>query len=175
MTKEECFCLGHVSKTYSFRGEVIVYFDTNEPEAYQTLESVFVEINNKLIPFFIETIAFDRKGNFARIKFEGTDSEEASKRLVKKELFLPLSLKPESDTDAFYLEDLIQYKVTDKVLGFLGTVTEVIDHPLNPLIQVEGKLGNALIPFNDTFIISTNDLNKSMVVEIPEGLLNLNS
>lgn len=175
MTKEECFYLGHVSKTYSFRGEVIVYFDTNEPEAYQTLESVFVEINNKLIPFFIESIAFDRKDNFARIKFEGVDTEEASKRLLKKEIFLPLSLKPESASDEFYLDDLIDFKVTDKVLGFLGSVTDVIDHPLNPLIQVEGKMGNALIPFNDTFIISTDDLNKSILVEIPEGLLNLNA
>jgi 16S rRNA processing protein RimM len=175
VTKEECFYLGHVSKTYSFRGEVIVYFDTNEPEAYQTLESVFVEINNKLIPFFIESIAFDRKGNYARIKFEGTDSEEAAKRLLKKELFLPLSLKPESDSDDFYLEDLIHYKVTDKVFGDLGTVTDVIDHPLNPIIQVEGKLGNALIPYNDTFIISTDNSTKSLIVEIPEGLLNLNT
>lgn len=175
MTKEECFYLGHVSKTYSFRGEVIVYFDTNEPEAYQTLESVFVEINNKLIPFFIETISFDRKDNFARIKFEGVDSEEASKRLLKKEIFLPLALKPESESDEFYLEDLVNFKVSDRVLGDLGTVTDVIDHPLNPLIQVEGKKGNALIPFNDTFIISTDNLMKSLIVEIPEGLLNLNA
>jgi 16S rRNA processing protein RimM len=177
MTKEECFYLGHVSKTYSFRGEIIAYFDTDNPLQYDKLESVFVDINDKLIPFFITSISFDRKGNFARVKFEDLDSEEVAKKLVKKDLYLPLTQKPESmeDEDEVLFEDLVGFEVEDINLGNLGLVTAVIDHDLNPLIQIDGPKGKALIPFNEQFIVSADKDAKILEVDIPEGLLDLNS
>ncbi len=175
MRKEDCFYLGSVSKTYSFRGEVIVFIDDRDPQKYDKMESVFVEINNKLVPFFIEKIRFDRSGPYARVQFEGVDSEAAAQALVKKELFLPLTMRPESeDDDELFPEDLIGYSVTDTALGLLGTVESFIEHTTNPILEVNGDRGEILIPFHDQFIVEIDHEAKSISVEIPEGLIGLN-
>ena len=55
MLKKDCFNLGYVAKAYSYKGEVILILDSDNPKHYHKMESVFVEINNTLVPFFISS------------------------------------------------------------------------------------------------------------------------
>ena len=91
MRKEDCFYLGKIVRKHSFRGEVVIKLDTDEPELYENMESVFVLHGTNLVPFFIEKSLL-QKGNQLRTKFEGVDSEADADGIMKSGVYLPFTM-----------------------------------------------------------------------------------
>ena len=53
MKKEDCYFLGTITRTHGLQGNVVLKLDTDQPEMYNKLESIFVEVNGLLVPFFV--------------------------------------------------------------------------------------------------------------------------
>ena len=173
MQKQDCFYLGTIVKKYSFKGELLVKLDTDNPKQFENLESVFVELHQKLIPFFIKKSSL-HKSELLRIHFEDVDTEADADALLKKDLYLPLDLLPELDDDKFYYHEVIGFDVIDTNYGAVGKITSVIDHTAQPLFCVE-KIGYEIfIPIIDEFIVKVDKPNKTITVTTPEGLLTIN-
>jgi 16S rRNA processing protein RimM len=172
MTKEECFYLGRIVSKFSFKGEVLIKLDTDEPETYLEMESVFVEYDNNLVPFFIERSSL-QKSNLLRVKFEEVDTEEDAEDLMKCDLYLPLNLLPELSEDQFYFHEIIGFKVEDELYGTVGTLTGVNDTTTQALFEIEKDGKQVLIPMNDHFLIKVDKKNKTIFVKTPEGLIDL--
>ena len=171
MKKEDCFYLGTVVGKYSFKGEVLVKTDTDSPETYATLESIFVETTAGLVPFFIQKCLL-HKSSLLRIQFEDVDSDEAANTLLKKKLFLPLALLPPLSGNKFYYHEVIGFKVFDRET-FIGTLLQINDQSAQPLLEIDYKGKNLLIPLHDDFIIKLDRKNKQLTLNLPEGLLDL--
>jgi 16S rRNA processing protein RimM len=172
MTKEECFYLGRIVSKFSFKGEVLIKLDTDEPESYLEMESVFVEYDNNLVPFFIERSSL-QKSNLLRVKFEEVDSEEDAEDLMKCDLYLPLNLLPELDEDQFYFHEVIGFTVEDVNYGTVGKLTGVNDTTTQALFEIEKDGKQILIPMNDQFLVKVDKKNKTIYVKTPEGLIDL--
>lgn len=172
MRKKDCFYLGKVAKKYSFKGEVLVYLDTDEPELYTELESMFVEINGHLVPFFIERSSLHRE-KFLRTQFEDMDSEEIADTIVGKDVYLPLTMLPKLEGNKFYYHEVVGFDAIDQRLGNFGTILRISDNGVQALFEIQKDDAAILIPLIDEFIIEVNRENKSILFNTPEGLIDL--
>ena len=172
MRKEDCFYLGKIAKKFSFKGEVLAYLDTDEPELYENLESVFVECNKHLVPFFIETSSL-HKNDFLRVRFEDVTTEEEAEALLGNDLYLPLSMLPKLSGNKFYFHEVIGFEVEDQRLGVVGKIQSVNDSTAQPLFEVLYGAVEILIPMIDHFLVKIDRENKKVVMNLPEGLIEM--
>lgn len=171
MNKELCYQLGQITKLHGLNGEVTAFFDVDFPEQYENMESVFVDINNKLVPFFIESLEVTPKKVI--IQFEDIETVEAAEELIGKELYLPLSALPPLSGKAFYYHEIIGFTVIDASFGEIGPVKEVYTHSHQDLIACEHQGREVLIPVSDELIEDIDRDAKQLHVVVPEGLIQL--
>jgi 16S rRNA processing protein RimM len=172
MRKEDCFYLGKIAKKFSFKGEVLAYLDTDEPQLYENMESVFVDLNNNLVPFFIEQSAL-HKNDFLRIKFEDVKTEDEADELIGAPIYLPLKMLPKLEGNKFYFHEVIGFDIEDKRLGIVGKIVSINDTAAQPLFEVLKDGIEILIPMIDQFLVQVDRKNKKVVMDLPEGLIEM--
>ncbi|MFV9483262.1 ribosome maturation factor RimM [Christiangramia sp. ASW11-125] len=172
MTKEDCFYLGRIVAKFSFKGEVLIKLDTDEPELYTEMESVFVEYNENLVPFFIER-SYLHKSTLLRAKIEDIDTEQDAEDMIGAELYLPLEQLPQLPDDKFYFHEIIGFDVIDQQYGNIGKIVSINDTTAQALFEIDKDGKQILIPMNDEFIEKVDKKNKEIKVITPEGLVDL--
>ena len=172
MKKEDCFYLGKIVKKYSFKGELLAKLDTDEPDLYDSLDAVFIDLRGNLVPFFIEACQL-HKSDLLRLKLEDVNSEADADALMKTELYLPLDLLPKLEGDKFYFHEVIGFSVKDKNFGDVGILKGINDSTSQALFEIDRDGIEILIPMNDHFIDRVDRKNKTIIVDTPEGLIDL--
>jgi 16S rRNA processing protein RimM len=172
MLKKDCFFVGKVVKKYSFKGELLVKLDTDDPEQFLKMESVFVEQHKTLIPFFIERSQL-HKSSLLRVQFDDVYDEASADALIGKELFLPLSSLPPLEGDKFYYHEVIGFKIHDEDFGEVGVITNVNDHTSQHHFEVDSNGTQVLIPINDEIITKVDRENNTIFIDAPIGLIDL--
>lgn len=174
MRKEDCFYLGKIVKKYSFKGELLIKLDTDQPELFENMESVFVELRKKLVPFFIEN-SYLHKSELLRVKFEDVDTEEEAESLLNAELYLPLEFLPELTGNQFYYHEIIGFTAKDKSFGEIGKITGVNDSTAQALFEIDFNGQQVLVPIIDQFLEEVDRENKIIHLNLPEGFMSLYS
>ena len=172
MRKEDCFYLGKIVSKYSFKGEVLVKLDADEPELYENMESVFVAMRGNLVPFFITKCRL-HKSSLLRIKFEDVTNEDDADKIMGSELYLPLSFLPELTGNKFYFHEVIGFTIIDAIHGDIGNIKSVNDTTSQALFEVEKGDKQLLIPINDEIITKVDREKQTIFVSTPEGLVSL--
>jgi 16S rRNA processing protein RimM len=172
MQIENCFYLGKIAKKFSFKGELLIFLDTDEPELYEKMESVFINFDKNLIPFFIENSSL-HKNDLLRVKFEDVENEEEADKLINKEIYLPLSSLPKLEGNKFYYHEVIGFEIEDQRVGVFGIIQSINDTSAQPLFEVLNGNVEILIPMIDAFLVQIDRENKKVIMNLPEGLIEM--
>ena len=169
---EGYFYVGKILKLFASKGALLAYLDVDDPEDYINLESVFVRMNNQLIPFFIENIELRHKNN-AVLTFEDVDNPEQASMLTGCEMFLPLDMLPPLTGNRFYYHEIKGFSIIDTIYGEAGIVEEVMEYPHQAVLRINNKGKEILIPISDEIIAEVDRINRTLHITAPEGLIDL--
>jgi 16S rRNA processing protein RimM len=128
------------------------------------------ERKGAFLPWFIEATRIKSEEEIY-VKLQGVDVKEQAHRLTQKEVWLP-----EVDFKKYAAKaspiNLLGYEVIEEGKA-LGTILEVIEQPHQLLCKIEVKGKEALIPLHEETILKVDNKKKQVVVELPEGLLDI--
>ena len=172
MRKDDCFYLGKIVSKHSFKGEVLIKLDTDEPEAYEKMESVLVLLGGNLIPFFIKKSQLHRS-ELLRVRFEEVANEADADRIMGSEVYLPLKFLPKLTGNKFYYHEVIGFSLQDSLHGNIGIIQSINDTTAQALFEVLKDDKQLLIPINDHIITKVDRETKTIFVTTPDGLVDL--
>lgn len=172
MRLEDCFVLGKITKPHSFKGEVVLWFDVDDPGAYAGIDGFFVDTPSGLVPFFIISIRPHQDRFVARL--EGVDDEAAALAIAGADIYLPLAALPQLDSSQFYFHEVPGWEVIDAVTGNrAGQISRVLEHGPYPLLETRLNGKTLLIPLPDHLDIHVDRSAQTLTMALPEGLLDV--
>ena len=171
MKLEEAFYVGYITKTKGLKGEVQLFFEYEDPELLE-LDILFADINGKMVPFFVSSYKLHTNGT-GNFYFDDVDHIDKAQVLVKKKMYLPLSKMPDRSEEDFHYSDLKGYLVFDEVHGELGEIIEINEYPQQFVATVSYRDKEILFPLNEDMIVEIDEEEATLLVELPEGLLDI--
>jgi len=172
LDKKACFKLGYIGKTHGIKGELTLITDIKQDSFFKKLESVFVEIDHQLVPFFITSATY--KSKHVLVKFDGIDTIEQAALLKNSSAYLPLSFLPKPDKTSFHFRDIIGFQVIDLIKGQIGILEAVLEFPQQNVLQIiSADKTELLIPARLEFVTKIDSANKCLELNTPEGLLDV--
>ncbi len=168
---DKYFYLGKITKLHAYAGKLQVFLDTDEPEKYDTLQVVFIRFMQGPVPYFIEN--FNRSLNKAIVKFQDVDSPETAKKLVGRDLYLPLEQLSPLSENKFYYHEILGFEVIDKSFGIVGIIKQVLEYPNQAVLSVMHDEKEVLIPINSEVVVKVDREKKQLRIKAPEGLIDI--
>ena len=172
MSVNEFYFLGKITRKFSFKGDLIIFLDTDAPSEYYHLDKIFIKIKDRYIPYFIEEI-YPYKNNSIRVHFEDVNDENEAKMLINKEIYLHSNSLPVLEGNKFYYHEIEGFKIKDKKVGELGYIKYVNDKSPQHLFVVDYNKKEILIPINDDLIENIDRKKKLINMNLPSGLIEL--
>jgi 16S rRNA processing protein RimM len=171
MTYNANILLGRISKLHGFEGAVTVKLEKDLIENIPEMESVFLEIEGKPVPFFITRSDY-RGSDILRLVFDGYDTIDKVNEFTGCKVFLTTKGKNKPTTE---IHTFHSYKICLPDNTLIGTITEIIENPEQLLLEIISSDGKEmLVPFHEDLIRSIDKRKKIIKMDLPEGLTDLN-
>lgn len=165
---EEVYRIGRLGKAHGVKGEVSFQF---EDDIFDRMDADYLvlDMDGILVPFFMEEYRF-RSDSLALVKFCDVNSQERASELTGCDVFFPRALAEEDD-EQLSLASLVGFDIVEADNNKkVGVIAAIDDSTANVLFELED---GRLIPATDNLITDINTKERTIKMEIPEGLLEL--
>ena len=170
--------VAQVLKSNGTDGELVMGFREIAPEDINLKEPVFIVFDGLPVPFYIES--FTKRGNSkALVRLTDICSMEDVEEITGKAVYVEEENLPEMSLEEDGYAALIGWMVLtpenasdmNSDIYEIGEITDFLDIPNNPCIEVETENGAVMIPLHEDLILSVDPEYQEIIMQIPAGLL----
>lgn len=160
--------VGVVVKPHGLKGALVVKMEAAYADQLASFEQCFLKQSGTYVPYALEEVSALQADKFKVVMRGVTDVQLA-------ESFRGMGVYQDNDLirteDDLELEGFSIYHASDQ---YLGNVVQVIENKAQLLLVIENQEGHEfMVPLVEAFIVSSNPTKKTMLLDLPEGLLDL--
>ena len=167
--------IGRIGKTHGVRGELKINIEDRYFDDAIAANSLVLKLGGQPLPYFIQHLRGDRT---LMLKLEDINDKETASALQFLDVFLPSTSINEGSKKELALQEAfltwVGYTITDENLGKIGEIDfihELPDHYLAE-VTIDGKM--VVIPLHQDLIKTINDQKKTVLMTLPDGILEVN-
>lgn len=176
ITRDELIAIGHYNKPHGVSGEISATIDV-DVDVLQGLSCLVSDIDGIFVPFFVNACR-PKTSETVLLTIDGIGNEQEAARLVNRDIFaLKRDYRTESENeeaDGYPLDFFIGFELRDSDNTVVGEIIDVDEQTENAVFIVSRDGGEVMVPANDDLIVEFDLDNKLMVMDLPQGLLDLN-
>lgn len=176
ITRDELIAIGRYNKPHGVAGEISATIDV-DMDTLQGLSCLVTDIDGIFVPFFVNACR-PKSQETVLLTIDGIDNEKEVSRLVNHDIYaLKRDYRQESldsDADGFPLDYFIGFELHDSDGERVGEITDVDEQTENAIFIVDREGAELMVPATDELIIEFDLDKKVMVMDLPQGLLDLN-
>lgn len=166
---EDVYKIGKLGKAHGIKGELSMLVDDDIFDRVEA-DYLILELDGIMVPFFMEEYRF-KTDETALVKFEGIDTQERARELTGTEVFFPREMAEADDNDELSYASLVGYTVINvSDQKDVGVIEYVDEQTLNIMFELED---GTLIPASEELIIEIDVGKKTIMMDIPQGILEL--
>lgn len=166
--------VGRIARAHGIRGQVIVNLETDFPETrFQPGGELFIERSGNVEALRLSSVRFQQGRPV--IGIDGVDTMNDAEALAGRELRIPVERLAPLPAGTFYRHDLIGCRVETASGETVGVVQDVEGTVDGSRLVVEANRREILIPLVAEICTAIDPGAKLIVIDPPEGLLELNA
>ncbi len=177
ITQNQITEIGKFNHPHGINGEISAVID--DCVDVEALKCIVVEFDGILIPFFINSVR-SKSSTTVLLGIDDVENEIQASKFSNKIIYALADDSAiaedidSSDEDGLYASDLIGYKI-ESVDGVLnGEIVDIDDSTANVLfIVLTADNRQILVPVADELIDSIDERGRKILVDLPQGLLDI--
>ena len=166
---EEIAPVGVFGKTHGIKGEINL--ELNIDFDLENTPYIIVDIDGIFVPFFIEDYRY-KSDTMALVLFEDINTEEQVRPFFGKKAYVKKDALGEDENDEMSINYYVGFTMLTPQRVVIGQIVEIDDSTANVLFVLDN---DALVPVGAVEVLDLDTDNHTMIVEIPEGLLDIDN
>lgn len=164
---EEISPIGVFGKTHGIKGEINL--ELNVDFDLENTPYIIVDIDGIFVPFFINDYRY-KSDTVALVQFEDIDTEERVRPFFGKKAYVKKEVLDDGEEDELSINYYVGFTMLTPQRTVIGQIVEIDDSTANVLFVLDN---DALIPVGAVEVLDLDPDRHTMIVEVPEGLLDI--